>query len=63
MAVEECFVILKNHSTQSFYQSTARFQAMCLEINLAASPIMEYRHHSGPEQWKYFLLIHLLLWF
>jgi len=52
----ECFVILKNHSTQTIYQSTTRFQAMFLEIKLAASPIMEYKPYSGPEQCKYFYL-------
>jgi len=50
MVVGECFVILKNISTQTFYQSTTRIQATCLEINLAASPIMEYKPHSDLEQ-------------
>ena len=41
---------------KTFYQSTTRFQAVCLEVDLAPSSIMEYRPQSGPEQCKYFCL-------
>jgi len=51
------FVILKTIAHKTFHQSTTRFQAMCLEVvEVAPSSIMEYRPHSGPEQYKYFCL-------
>ena len=42
-----------NHSSQTFYQSSMQSQAMCPEINLAESSVLEYRKNWRPECCKY----------